>query len=606
MLEVVGTVRLAGGFSRTPPTFASEAALESHPDAFIGSSYFVSLEGGAAGFEAFQAAAQGLVGDRALPPEAAEFSVVDTFDPTIDQAAVDNTAILLGRALMIFALSTAVVGGIGIVQALARHHTGTARAREVELALGLTRAQQTSARLLTGLLPAGLATILATIGALGATRIEPIGAIHLYEPHPGPAANVAVLAIGTVAVFVGVLAATGLTGAFHRSSRTDVAARESSVVNRVTRVGGSPPTVLGLRFALEAGRGGRAVPVRSAITGAMVGVAGVVAGLVFVSSLDRLVSSPSRSAIPYDVGIADVTVEELEDEVLDHPLVGDLSHTTSAPLLIEGTQVDGHAIQDLRGSLDIGVQAGRLPRTPDEITLGLRIARDLDVEVGDTVTAQNADGEDRELAVVGLAVVPTFNGEELGTNALMTPEGLEAAAMSAPFTGAAVGVTPGEDVAELNELLASRFEADSQATPLAVQNLEQLGRLPAGVAAIVGSIAVLALANALVVAVRRRRRDLAVIRALGFTRRQTAVTVVVMALAIVAIGVVIGMPVGMAVGATVWRATASDAFVLSDAYFRWELLLLPVLGAVVIALVAATIPARQAAAQSSAEGLRAE
>ena len=93
---------------------------------------------------------------------------------------------------------------------------------------------------------------------------------------------------------------------------------------------------------------------------------------------------------------------------------------------------------------------------------------------------------------------------------------------------------------------------------------------------------------------------------MGFTRRQTAVTVVVMALAIVAIGVVIGVPVGMAIGATVWRATASDAFVLSDAYFRWELLLLPVLGAVVIALVAATIPARQAAAQSSAEGLRAE
>ena len=100
---------------------------------------------------------------------------------------MDNTAILLGRALMIFALSTAVVGGVAIIQALARHHTGTARAREVELALGLTRAQQTAARLLSGLLPAGVATILATIGALAATRIEPIGAIHLYEPHPGPA-----------------------------------------------------------------------------------------------------------------------------------------------------------------------------------------------------------------------------------------------------------------------------------------------------------------------------------------------------------------------------------------------------------------------------------
>jgi ABC-type lipoprotein release transport system permease subunit len=126
------------------------------------------------------------------------------------------------------------------------------------------------------------------------------------------------------------------------------------------------------------------------------------------------------------------------------------------------------------------------------------------------------------------------------------------------------------------------------------------------VAAIVGSIAILALANALFVAVRRRRRDLAVVQALGFTDRQIGATVVVMAIAIVAIGVVVGLPVGLAIGATVWRVTASGAFVLSDASFRWGFLALPIVAAVVIALVAATIPARQAAAQRAAEGLRAE
>ena len=188
------------------------------------------------------------------------------------------------------------------------------------------------------------------------------------------------------------------------------------------------------------------------------------------------------------------------------------------------------------------------------------------------------------------AVVPTFNGEELGTNALMTPEGLEATATAATFTGAAVVAAPGADVDELTELLASRFEADAQATPSRCRTSSSSEDSPPASRRSSGSIAVLALANALVVAVRRRRRDLAVIRAMGFTRRQTAVTVVVMALAIVAIGVVIGVPVGMAIGATVWRATASGAFVLSDAYFRWELLLLPVLGAVVIALVAAHDP----------------
>jgi hypothetical protein len=607
VMEVVGTVRLAADYARTQPALASEAALESHPEAFIGTTFFVTLEDGADGFPAFEEAAEGLADGRPLPPEAAEFTVIDAYDTSLAEAAIDNTAILLGRALMIFAVSTAVVGGIAVIQALARHHAATARAREVEQALGLTRTQQAAARLLSGLVPTLIATALTAIGALTAARIEPIGAVHLYEPRPGVAVNVAVVGLGVLTVFVAMLATTTLTGAFRRTDGADGrTVRESRVVNRVTRVGGSPPTVLGLRFALEPGQGARAVPVRSAITGAVVGIAGVVAGLVFVSSLDRLVDSPARSSIPFDVGIADVTVEDLEAEVMDDPLVGDVSAITTAPLSIEGLRVDGHAMEDLRGALDVGIEDGRLPRTPDEIALGLRVARDLDVGVGDTVTARRGDGSDRELAVVGTAVVPTFNGEELGTNALMTPEGLVESATAAPFYGAAVNAAPGADVDELIEQLASRFEADPQRIPTAVQNLEELGGLPAGVAAIVGSIGVLALANALVVAVRRRRRDLAVIRAMGFTRRQTAVAVVVMALAIVAIGVAVGVPVGMAVGASIWRATASGAFVLSDASFRWELLILPVVGAAVIALIAATIPARQAAAQSSAEGLRAE
>jgi putative ABC transport system permease protein len=606
-LEVVGTVRLAGDAARTPPALASGAALTSHREAFVGTTWFARLRDGAAGFDEFQAAAEALEGGRTLPPEAAEFSVIDAYDTSLADAAIDNTASLLGRALMVFALSTAGVGGVAIVQALARHHAATARAREVEQALGLTRTQQVTARLLSGLLPTLIATVLTTAGALLAARIEPIGAIHRYEPHPGATLNIAVIAIGVATVFVGVLGTAALAGALRRSRRTDATAvRESVIVNRVTRVGGSPPGVLGLRFALEAGRGARSVPVRSAITGAVLGIAGVVGGLVFVASLERLVESPARSAIPYDVGVADVTAEDLEAEVMDSPLVGDVSAITSAPLSIEGLRVEGHALEALRGSLDIGIDDGRMPRTPDEITIGLRVARDLGVEVGDTVTARRADGTERELAVVGRAVVPTFNGEELGTNALLTPEGLVESATAAPFFGAAVEAAPGADVGELTELLASTFEADSQRIPTAVQNLEQLGGLPAGVAAIVGSIAVLALANALVVAVRRRSRDLAVMRAMGFTRGQTAGTVVVMALAIVAIGAAVGVPVGMAVGASIWRATAAGAFVLSDASFRWQLIVLPVLGAVAIALVAATLPAHRAARQSAAEGLRAE
>jgi hypothetical protein len=606
-VRVVGVIRLAGGTTTGPPGFASAAMLDSHPDAFVGWRFFVRLEGGAAAYDDFAVAVDELASGRTLPPEAQEFPVVDTTNTGDAAAAVDNTAMLLGRALLAFAGAAVVVGGFAVVQALARHHTATAGARDVERALGLTRTQRTGARLLTGLIPAGLAVLLALAGALVAARIEPIGAIHLYEPHPGSSLNLAVTAIGLSAVLVVVLAASALTSNAGRARRGD-APRESSLVTRVTGLGGSPPTVLGLRFALEPGRGARAVPVRSALTGAMVGLAGVVAGLVFVASLDRLVSSPSRSAVPYDVYIADVTTDALEREgILEHRLVGDVSLIESAPVDAGGLDLAGHALRDLRGSVDIGIERGRLPRTPDEIALGLRAARDLDVDVGDVVTVRAAGGGARDLAVVGTAVVPPFNGEEMGLNALFTPEGLGAsAATSDAFTGAAVEAASGADAAELAGMLEELFEASPQNPPVSVQNLDQLGRLPGAVAALVGSVAVLAIANALVVAVRRRGRDLAVLRAIGFTRRQSGASVVVMAMTIVALGSLVGVPVGIAIGSTLWRATADGAFVLSDPSVRLPHVVLPVVGAVLVALVAAAIPAARAASRRASDGLRAE
>jgi hypothetical protein len=374
----------------------------------------------------------------------------------------------------------------------------------------------------------------------------------------------------------------------------------------VSRLGGSPEAVLGLRFALEPGRGARSVPVRSAITGAVVGVTGVVAGLVFVGSLNRLVTSPSRTGIPFDAIVADVTLDDLQGEVLDDPRVGDVAITTNAPVRVGGLELDGHTVEDVRGVLDVDLAAGRRPRTPDEIALGLRAARDLGVQTGDIVTAVDRQGETHDLAVVGTAVVPTFNGEQLGMNALVTTEGLERVGLAAPFSSAVVEAAPGVADADLIEWLGERFEADAQSLPTEVQNLEQLGSLPGTVAGLVGVIAVIALTNALVVAVRRRRGDLAVLRSMGFTRRQTAVTVVVMALTIVGLGVLVGVPLGVAVGSTLWRLTAEGAFVTTDALVRWAFVAAVAAGAFAVALAASVLPARRAARQRPGLQLRAE
>jgi hypothetical protein len=606
VVRVVGTFRMAGGTGTVPPGLAGPEALDEHPEVFVGSTFFVRLEGGPGAVDAYIDEVAALADGRELPPEGQEFVVASVSATSVAAAAVDNTADLLGRALVALALAAIGVGGFAVAQALARHHTATAGARAVERALGLTRTQQASARLLSGALPTGLAVVLTLVGSVMAARLDPIGGIDLYEPSPGFALNGAIVGIGVLAVGAFVLAATSATSVLARRRVGGGTVRESGVVERATRWGGSPETVLGLRFAFETGRGARAVPVRSAITGAVVGLGGVVAGLVFVASLDRVVMSPSRSAVPYDASVADVTLEDLEPEVVDSPLVGGLTMIESAPIVLDGLDLHAHALRPVRGSLDVGIKSGRLPRTPDEITIGLRAAQDLDVSTGDTVTARSANREERELAVVGLAVIPPFDGEELGLNALLTPEGLLESGASLPFSGAQVQAADGVAPEELVGFLSDRFEADADAVPPEVENLEQLGGLPAAVAALVGAVAVLALANALVIAVRRRSGDLAVLRTFGFTRRQSAATVLVMAVAIVAVGILVGIPLGVAIGSTLWRITAEGAFILSDAHVRVWSVVLPAVGALVVALAAAAWPARQAARQTTAAHLRAE
>ena len=69
-----------------------------------------------------------------------------------------------------------------------------------------------------------------------------------------------------------------------------------------------------------------------------------------------------------------------------------------------------------------------------------------------------------------------------------------------------------------------------------------------------------ALGLTLVASVRRRRRDLALLKTLGFTRNQLAETVAWQASVAAVIGVVIGVPVGIALGRWLWDLFARAIF----------------------------------------------
>ncbi len=105
---------------------------------------------------------------------------------------------------------------------------------------------------------------------------------------------------------------------------------------------------------------------------------------------------------------------------------------------------------------------------------------------------------------------------------------------------------------------------------------------------------------------RRRRRDLAVLKILGFTRSQLSAVVAWQSNVAAAIGTVVGIPVGIVIGRTLWDLFAQQLNVVPSPAVPVVPIVLIALGALVLANVVAAIPGRIAARTPAALLLRAE
>lgn len=118
--------------------------------------------------------------------------------------------------------------------------------------------------------------------------------------------------------------------------------------------------------------------------------------------------------------------------------------------------------------------------------------------------------------------------------------------------------------------------------------------------------AVVALALTLSASSRRRRRDLALLKALGFTHRQLASAVAWQASVTAVIGVIAGIPTGIAIGRELWTVFARDIYAVPEPTVPVLSLVLVGIGAIVLANAVAVIPGRIAARTPTALALRAE
>jgi ABC-type antimicrobial peptide transport system permease subunit len=100
--------------------------------------------------------------------------------------------------------------------------------------------------------------------------------------------------------------------------------------------------------------------------------------------------------------------------------------------------------------------------------------------------------------------------------------------------------------------------------PAQIVNYRTIGSTPIILAVGLAAGAIAALGLTLAASVRRRRRDLALLKTLGFTHRQLAAAVAWQATVPAVIGIIVGIPLGIVVGRQLWTLFARSINAVPD------------------------------------------
>lgn len=530
------------------------------------------------------------------------------------------------RCLLAFGAAVFLAALVLIGQAIARSTAAASDELGVLRSLGLTPRDATvaaaAAPVLAGIVGAAAAMAL----AFEASRWSPIGYARNVEVNPGPSADWTVLATGAVAVVALVVVGSSVAAwSAWRTARRDVVPRRSGLATLVNRTGAPVPLLVGSRFALEAGRGRQGVPVRPALVGAVLGVVGVIGALVFSNGVadasthlerfgqthqlvaflgandEDIAPTPKvMKAIEADPGVAGVADVRVG--------VGSNGGTAQGPATVTLLTYTWGA-----KPLPTVVTSGRMPHAPDEVLLAPRSISALHTGVGSTVELSGTSAKGR-FTVVGTGLMPIGFHNGYVDGGWVTDAGYDRIFNSSKFHLAYVAVRDGASAGAVSERLGVTMahNADTAAVSFGppdalseVFQLRDIRQLPRLLGVFLALLAVAAVGHALATAVRRRRRDLAVLRALGMTRRQCAGVIVTQASVLAVVGVAFGVPLGLALGRTVWREV-TDALPLQYRAPWTVAVLLVIPAALVVANVIAAWPGRRAAHIRVADVLRAE
>ena len=572
---------------------------------------------------------------RDVPPPSFTVNRTDVIRSRVQQA-IRPEAVALSLFGAIAALAMLVLVGQGLAQMISRSAPDTAVLR----ILGATRAQAALAAALPGLIAVLGGVALAVAGAVAVSPLAPVGPVRQFDPDRGIAADGLVLG-GGAAVFglalLGLLAVLAVRSVRPRESGAGVG---SSAVARAAAAAGLPAAaVVGTRNAFEPGSGVRAVPVRSALLGSVAAVIAVVTAVVFSASLSGLTAHPARYGWDWDLAIqaesgygffAPAKTEKL---ITGEPAVTGWSEFGFAQLPVDGTVVPALGLQRQLGAVQPPTTSGRALSAPDQIELGTVTLRQLGKKVGDRVRI-GIGPYTRTVVITGTVTLPSFgvgaaDHPSLGHGA-MVPEATLLAAMgqatghpaeseslpvlpSALVIDLAPGTTGTQRAALVSRIVSATLDGSpggtyelQHARASAIVNTEQMGGQPLTLALGLAAAAVLSLALTVFSLVRRRRRELALLKALGMTRSQVRAVIAWQTTLTLLIAVAVGGALGIAGGRLAWHAFAGSLGVVPIVEVPVAALILGLVALVLAGNLLASLPAAVAARTRPGVSLRTE
>ncbi len=541
------------------------------------------------------------------------------------ESAVQRSSHFQWWALWLISGLTAVTA-IGIFgQALARQAFWESTEDPVLLALGVSRPQLLASAMVRA---AGIGVLAAVIGVIvdvALSPLTPIGIVRPVEPNPGVRFDWFVIGVGATLTLALVALLTAIpawrSGALAARARGNMALpdekRASRAVIALAGAGLPPTTVLGVRMALEPGSGRTSVPVRTTIAGTTFGIVALIAALTFSTSLHRLVNTPALYGWSFDAltgpqgEATPSSLARAESMLKSDRTVGAFATGTLLDVHIGSLTTYGLASTPVRGSVGFSVIEGRAPVTPDEIALGSDTFRKVGARLGARILV--GGGPTRTggvlMRIVGRVAMPTFffTGNQPGEGVALSLAGAKAFSprfvADTFFVRFAPSVSFRTGLGHLRNLgLFVLPRRDGQD----LADLRRVYNVPLVLAGILATMGAAMLVHTLLTSIRRRRRDLAILKTLGFVRRQVGAAVAWQASTVAVISLVVGIPVGVAAGRWAWRLFTDQLGVIPSPAVPITAVMLLVPATVLLAVVVSLLPGRIASRMRPATVLRTE